>query len=172
MGQTTPPATVADFQTQFPRDFKYGSGLETVRDVDIQAALNFASTVFNPSLFDTTLVGLTGQETSEALMCYLNASAHFLVLSLQAAGGLAAVSRYQGPNSQGDGIITNKSVGGVSIGYEWPALVIDNPALFQFTKTAYGQAYLQVLVLKLVGNVSVVAGPNAQTAMLNNPSDV
>jgi hypothetical protein len=172
MGQTTPPATIAQFKAQFPRDFKYGSGLETVRNEDIQAALNLASTIFNPTLFDTSLVGLVPNQTSEALMCYLNASAHFLVLSLQAAGGLSAISRYQGPNSQGTGVVTNKGVGGVSIGYEWPSAITDNPALYQLTQTAYGQTYLQVAMLKLVGNVSIVAGENAQLQGLNDPFDV
>lgn len=102
-------------------------------------------------------------------MCYLNASAHFLVLSLQAAGGLSAISRSQGPNSQGDGVITNKNVGSVGLGYAWPQDVINNPALYQFAKTAYGQAYLQVLILKMVGNVSIVAGENAQLDGITDP---
>lgn len=168
MGQLTPPATVNDFKAQFTRDFKYGAGLEFVRDVDIQSGLNFASTVYNPSLFDTSPVG----GTSEAMLAYLYASAHFLVIALQAAGGLSAVSRYQGPNSQGDGVITSKGVGGVNIGYTWPSLITDNPALYQFTKTSYGQSYLQILTLKLVGNVQVVAGENQATDFTNNTSDV
>lgn len=166
MGQLTPPALVVDFQAQFTRDFKYGPGLEAVRDPDIQNALNFASTVFNPALFDTTPIG----DTSEAKMAYLYASAHFLVMALQAAGGLSAVNRGLGVNSQGDGIVSSKSVGGVSVTFAWPSVVIDNPALYQFTKTSYGQMYLQILVLKLVGNVGLVSG---QTQMFeNNPSDV
>lgn len=169
MGQLTPPATPTDFKAQFTRDFKYGTGLETVRDLDIQSALNLASTVFNPQLFDTT--ALPGP-TSEAMLAYLYAAAHFLVISLQAAGGLSAVSRYQGPNSQGDGIITNKAVGGVSIGYTWPALITDNPALYGLTKTSYGQVYLQILMPLLVGNMAVVLGETQATDFLNNPSDV
>lgn len=158
MGQLTPPASVADFKAQFPRDFRYGAGLDTVTDGDIQRGLNTASTVYNPALFDTTVVGVTPILTSEALLAYLYASAHFMVLSLQAAGGLSAVSKYAGPTSQGEGVVSNKSVGGVSIGFAWPAMVTDNPALYQFTKTSYGQEYLQILMLKLVGNVSLVAG--------------
>lgn len=167
MGQLTPPASVANFKAQFTRDFKYGTGLDTVRDADIQSGLNFASTVYNPALFDTTIVGGT---TSEALMAYLFASAHFLVISLQAAGGLSAVSRYQGPNSQGEGIIGSKSVGSVSVGYVWPSSITDNPALYQFTKTSYGQSYLQILMLKLVGNIAIVAGQTQPD--LNSPNDV
>jgi hypothetical protein len=169
MGQLTPPATVAQFKAQFTRDFVYGQGLETVRDSDIQAGLNLASTVFNPELFDTTLVGLVPNQTSEALMSYLNASAHFVVLSVQAAGGLSSPSRAQGTKSQAEGVIASKGVGNVSVGYEWPQDIVNNPALFQFTKTAYGRAFLQVLMLKLVGNVSIVAGENAQLQGLNDP---
>ena len=156
MGQLTPPATISDFQAQFTRDFVYGSGLETVRDADIQAALNMASSVFNPALFDTTPVGVLPNITSEAMICYLNASAHFLVTSLQAIGGLGKVGK--GVFSQGEGNITNKGVGGVSVALDYPSSITDSPVLFQFAKTTYGQAYLQVLSTKLVGNVGAVLG--------------
>lgn len=169
MGQLTPPAVPADFKLQFPRDFKYGTGLETVRDLDIQSALNFANSVFNPELFET--VALPGG-TSEAKIAYLYATAHFLVTALQAAGGLSAVSRFQGPNSQGDGVITNKSVGGVSIGYQWPAMIVENPALYGLTKTSYGQSYLQMLMPRLVGNVSIVAGETIASQNRLNLDDV
>lgn len=168
MGQLTPPAGVGDFKAQFVRDFRYGSGFDTVRDEDIQSALNFASTVYNPALFDTTVIGVVPNVTSEALMAYLYATAHFLVLSLQAAGGLSAVPKAQGPTSQGEGLVSSKSVGSVSISYQWPPMVVDNPALYQFTKTSYGQQYLQILMLKLVGNVEIVAGENQAAA--NNPT--
>lgn len=161
MGQLTPPASVANFKNQFTRDFSYGTGVETVTDTDIQNALNMTSGVFNPCLFSTSPLGVAPHITSEALIAYLNASAHFLVTSLQAAGGLGKKGR--GTNSQGEGIVGNKSVGGVSVGYVWPSTVTDNPVLFQFTKTAYGQLYLQVLVTRLVGNVSAVLGEVTQT---------
>lgn len=170
MGQLQPPATVADFKAQFIRDFKYGAGFDTVMDKDIQAGLNAAYAVFNPSLFDTTQIGVSPNFTSEALTAYLNAAAHFVVTSLQAAGGLSAVNRALGPNSQGEGMVTNKSVGGVSIGFTWPSMVTDSPALFQFTKTAYGLAYLQVLSLKLVGNVQTILGETQSEQ--GGPSDV
>lgn len=156
MGQLTPPATIAQFEAYFSRDFVYGPGLDKVRPVDIQNALNFASGVFNPALFSTTPIGISPNLTSEALMCYLNLAAHFLVLSLQAVGGLGSLHR--GVLSQGEGIVSSKSVGGVSISFIWPSVVIDNPVLFQLTKTSYGEAYLQVLVTRLVGNVSAVLG--------------
>lgn len=156
MGQLTPPATVADFKAQFTRDFVYGPGLETVRDSDIQNALNGASSVFNPELFDTTPIGIIPLITSEAMISYLNASAHIMVTALQAVGGLGKVGK--GVFSQGEGNITSKGVGGVNIGLEYPPAITDSPILFQFAKTTYGQAYLQVLATKLVGNVSAVVG--------------
>lgn len=156
MGQLTPPATVAQFETLFTRDFAYGPGLDKVRPVDIQNALNAASSVFNPCLFSTAPIGVAPAITSEALNAYLYAAAHFLVTGLQAVGGLGKVGG--GTNSQGEGVVGNKSVGGVSVGYVWPDTVTGSPVLFQFTKTTYGQTYLQMLMPKLVGNVSAVLG--------------
>jgi|SRR5579864_1783524 len=62
------PPTIAQFKAQFPRDFKYGSGFDTVQDVDIQAALNIGQGLFNPSLFSTNIPSfstlITGDTTS------------------------------------------------------------------------------------------------------------
>lgn len=159
MGSSTPLATVASFKAQFGRDFVYGSGLNTVRDIDIQQALNLASSMFNPALFDTSLIGVAPVISSESLMAYQYATAHFLVTAIQAAGGLGSVGR--GVFSQGEGVVSSKSVGGASVSFSWPSTVMDSPALFQFTKTTYGQAYLQILMPRLVGNVSAVLGPIA-----------
>ena len=41
----TPPATLDDFKKRFSRDFKYGKGLDTVRDEDIANAMTDAMTV-------------------------------------------------------------------------------------------------------------------------------
>lgn len=160
MGQLNPPATIAQFKIQFTRDFVYGPGLEAVRDLDIQNALNAADALFNPRLFSTAPIGVAPNQTSEALICYLNAAAHFLVTSLQAVGGLGQAGR--GVYSQGEGNVSSKSVGGVSVSFSWPSSITDSPALFQFTKTAYGMAYLQVLSTRLVGNVGAVAGEVAE----------
>lgn len=165
MGQLTPPASVANFKAQFTRDFAYGTDLSTVRDSDIQAALNTASSVFNPALFSTQSIGVAPNLTSEALMSYLNAAAHFLVTSLQAVGGLGTVGR--GTFSQGEGMITGKSAGGLNISQSWPTTITESPVLYSLTKTAYGAAYLQVLMTKLVGNIGLVEGET--TRMPNVP---
>lgn len=156
MGQSTPPATVAAFKAQYDRDFTYGPGLDQVRDTDIQKALNAASSMFNPALFDTTPLGTAPVISSESLAAYLSASAHFLVTALQAAGGLGAKGR--GVFSQGEGVVSSKGAGGINVGFSWPSVITDSPALFQFSKTTYGQQYLQYLMPRLVGNVGVAGG--------------
>ncbi len=142
------PATVADFKARFVRDFRYGSGLETVRDADIQSALNEARSVFNPSLWTT----------DETIPAYLYASAHFLVLNLQMAGGLG--SSPKGANNHGGGATASKSVGQVSINYAIAERFQNDPILSQFLRTDYGQRYLQMASSRLVGPGSVVCGFN------------
>lgn len=156
MGQLNPPASVAQFEAFFSRDFVYGPGIDSVRPVDIQNALNVASSVFNPTLFSTAPIGVPPNLTSEALVAYLYCSAHFLVTGLQGVGGLGKVGK--GLLSQGEGVVGSKGVGGVSVGYVWPSFITESGALFQLTKTVYGQLYLQVLMPRLVGNVGAVIG--------------
>lgn len=156
MGSNQTPPSVAQFKTFFVRDFDYGPGLDKVRDADIQNALNATVSVFNPRLFSTAPIGVAPDVTSEAILAYLNASAHFLVTALQAVGGLG--KKGKGTRSQGEGVYASKGVGGVQASFVWPAVITDSPVLFQFAKTPYGQAYLQVLMTRLVGNVSAVLG--------------
>lgn len=156
MGTLNPPVTVSQFENFFSRDFVYGPGLDKVRPLDIQNALNVASGSFNPALFSTAPIGVAPNITSEAIIAYLNCSAHFLVTSLQGIGGLGKTGG--GLNSQGEGIVASKAVGGVSVSFDWPSYIVESPALFAFTKTIYGQAYLQVLMSRLVGNVSFAIG--------------
>lgn len=49
------PPTIAQFKAQFPRDFNYGPGTEVVNNTDIQAAINDAQGLFNPSLFNQSI---------------------------------------------------------------------------------------------------------------------
>lgn len=156
MGQLNPPATIAQFENYFSRDFVYGPGLDAVRPIDIQNALNTASSIYNPDLFSTAPIGIAPNLTSEALIAYLNCAAHFLVTTIQGIGGLG--KKGGGVKSQGEGIVSSKGVGGVNISFTWPPMITQSPALFQLTKTIYGQNYLQMLMPRLVGNVSVVAG--------------
>ena len=156
MGQPTPLTTAGSFKSAFARDFSYGPGLDKVRDADINRAIVMASTLFNADLFDTTLQGVSPDVTSESQTAYHYLTAHFLVSAVQAAGGLSKTGR--GVYSQGEGVISSKGAGGMNVGYNWPSIVTDSPALFQLVKTTYGQMYLQILMPRLVGNVGVVGG--------------
>ena len=163
---STPPATIAAFKNLFFRDFNYGDGPTTVMDRDIANALNTSVSLFNPPLFDTTLVGAPPSQASESLNAYLYLAAHFLVTALQAVGGLAGKAGAGSPglNSQGEGVIGSKGGGGLQISYVWPTTITDNAALFQLTKTVYGQTYLQILMPRLVGNVGAVYGETVNSS--------
>jgi hypothetical protein len=140
------PAVVSDFKAQFDRDFTYGTSMETVRDADITRAFNMADMVFNESLWAST---------AEAKIAYLYASAHILVLNIQGTGGLGVKS---GVDSHGGGVILNKSVGQVSVAFQLPDSLANNPILYQFQRTGYGQQYLQLLTPRLVGAGFAVSG--------------
>jgi hypothetical protein len=158
MSNPNPPVTVQQFQSFFVRDWKYGPGLDSVMDSDIQNALNIASTYFNASLFSDVALGAPGQTnntTSEQTLAYLYAAAHFLVLNIQAVGGLNGLSSGDGLSSGSSGPIGSKNAGGLSASYQWPQDIINNPMLYQFTRTNYGQQYLQMLAPKLVGVVGI-----------------
>ncbi len=146
----TQPASISDFKAYFDRDFRFGEGVETVRDTDIQKGFDQTDVVFNTGLWVSD---------AESKIPYLNAAAHFLALNLQAAGGLEAAGKaWQGSNSHGGGIIQNKSVGQVSVAYALPQSLVDSPTLNQFMRTDYGQAYLQMLTPRLVGGGFAVEG--------------
>lgn len=158
----TLPANVADFKDWFDRDFTYGAGLDRVRDKDIDRAFATATPVFNNMLWDTD---------AERKTAFLFVSAHFLALNLQAAGGLTAkLGQGQGANSQGSAVVATKSVGSVSVGYQWPEFVTSSRILSQFMRTKYGEQYLQLAIPRLVGNVAAVRGPqNPDIAIPNIP---
>jgi hypothetical protein len=144
------PPSVDEFKGQFSRDFTYGTGPEFVTDADIQRGLNEAGGVFNPCLG----WGSDAQRNT----AYLFAAAHMMVLNIQAAGGLSAVNKNQGVNSQGGGTTESKGVGAVNVGYAVPDMVRQSRILSQFMSTNYGQKYLQFILPFLVGNVTIVAG--------------
>jgi len=147
----TPPVTLTEFKARFTRDFVYGTTADKVMDADVTNALNDATLVFNEGLFADTL---------EIKTAFLFAAAHFLVLNVQAAGGLSAVNRGRGVKSRGGGAIQNKAVDGVSVGFAVSPFVTDSPILSQFLRTDYGQKYLALVTPRLVGNVAVVSGPD------------
>lgn len=161
---------VDDFKAQFPHDFPYGEGSAAVTTQDIQLALNLVASqaYFNPDLFSTQPLGPAGAnpQTTEQTLAFLYCSAHFLYLNVKTRGGLNAPAFKGGLSSGPTGVVNSKSVGGVSVGYQWPEQIANDPMLFQFTRSAYGEMYLQMITPKLVGNVGVVDGEILPTGFL------
>jgi hypothetical protein len=155
----TPPVTVADFKVQFVREFDYGARKDQVLDADITRALNDAGFVFNPSLWI---------DDTEQNIAYLYSTAHFLVLNLQNAGGLSLENNSAGVNSKGTGPIIAKSVGQVSLNFQFPEWVLNSPILSGFLTTGFGQRYLQLLTPRCVGAGYVVDGNSADAGLGDN----
>lgn len=146
----TPPATLDDFKLRFKRDFKYGAGTDTVMDSDIANAMQDALVVFNPRLFSIA-DGWNG---------FLYITAHFVRINVEAAGGLQTESEGLGIENQAEQVLNSAGVSGVNKAYvEPPDWVKRFPLLQQLWLTTYGQKYVAMLQPKLVGNVSIVAGP-------------
>ncbi len=151
------PPSVSDFKTLFTRDFVYGGttgGLDTVLDSDIQRGITEAQMVFNSGLWASL-------SDANLACCYV--AAHFMVLNIQGAGGLAVKNRGLGVQSKGGGTIESKGVGSVNVGFAVPNYVRESPILSQFMRTDYGQFYLQLLTPRLVGNIAVVSGSVPQS---------
>ncbi len=158
------PPSVADFKSQFNREFAYGTSLANVQDNDIQRAINEASIAFNPGLWDgTTPLG----QTTELNIAYLYLAAHYMTLNIQGAGGLSSVNFGRGVKSTGGGTIQTKSVGSVSIAYAIPEDVSKSPILGQYMRTDFGQKYLTLIAPRLVGNVGIVSGQSFSPAVFN-----
>ena len=145
----TPPVDAARFKDEFDRDFQYGSGLDKVRDKDINRALTEANALFNAALWATD---------EELQSAYLYLSAHFLVMNLQVAGGLRKKGKSLGAKNRGGGVIQSKSVGQVSVNFTVPDFVTNDATLSQLLRTDYGMKYVQLLAPRLVGNVGLVTG--------------
>ena len=145
----TPPVTVADFKAQFSREFIYGVGLDSVRDIDLNRAFTDALAVYNPCLWDSTTAG----------PAFMYAAAHFLVMNIQTAGGLVLVQTNNGVSNVADGVITGKTAGPLSVSYaEPPDFVKRSMSLIPFWKTQYGQTYVQMLGPRLIGCVITILG--------------
>jgi hypothetical protein len=134
--------TVQQFQTQFIRDFPYGTDPNvSILDADIINAFNLTDITINPRLWDN-------QTSYQIAYGYL--AAHFLVLNLRASS--------QGLNGQYNWAQNSKSVNGVSEAFTIPQRVIDNPDFMQYTKTNYGAQYLNLLWPLIVGPAMSVWG--------------
>ena len=134
--------TVANFQSQFVRDFPYGTDPNvSVLNVDIINAFNLVDISINPSLWPNQTAYTIG---------YLYLAAHYLVLALRSAS--------QGLNGQYNWAQNSKSVASVSESFSIPQRILDNPDFMALTKTNYGAQYLNLLWPYLAGQMFSVAG--------------
>ena len=148
----TPPATTADFKARFSRDFRYGSGLDTVQDNDITIAMGDAMLVFNPALFDT----VSGKAA------FLFAAAHCLVVNVQAAGGLSPKNMGLGMQNAPEEILTQKGAGNLNMSIEGaPEFILSNTVLRKFWTTDYGRNYIALLEPRIRGAFGAISGPVA-----------
>lgn len=137
------PITTDEFKGWFSRDFPYSPDgvLTGVTNQDIRKAFAEASMNYNSSLFATE---------DDKKLGFLYLSAHYLVIDLQNSS--------QGLNGKYEGIMSNKSVGSVSVGYTIPDWVMGHPIYSLLAQTKYGMKYLSLIIPQLVGNVVAVRG--------------
>lgn len=149
MSAWVPPTTSAPFKAQFVRDFNYApttdaNNLAYVTDADILAAYTNALQNFNPSIFGT----LTPIDQITPVFLWL--TAYYLVASIQnSSTGLSSQSKFP---------ISNKSVGGVALGFSIPEAYLKNPVLSQYATNGYGMMYLSFALQKTIGNVRIAFG--------------
>lgn len=140
MSYTNP--TIAQFQSQFVRDFPYGTDPNVaVLDTDIATAQIFAGNQINTCLFPQQSIYTIG---------FNLLTAHYLVLNLRNSS--------QGLNGQYGWAQNSKAVAGVSEGFEIPERIKANPELMMLTKTNYGGLYLQLALPYLTGQMFSVYG--------------
>lgn len=161
----TPPATIADFKATFTRGFKYTDGPDGVMDSDISTAINRATSLYNPDLFNST----------EAKDVFLLAVAHFVVVAIQAAGGLfplqpdvpGAAGGPTATDNTGSGVIVSKTSEKISITYAGlDALIQHYPTLAAFRQTDFGAQYAMIVGPRLSGRIGIVSNPNAPDAVV------
>lgn len=147
----TPPATLDDFKKRFgARDFKFGTGPDTVMDADVANAMQDALAVFNPRLFGV----------ADGWAAFLYLTAHYVRTNVEAVGGLQAEPEGLGVENQGEQLLASAGVSGVQQSFvEPPERVKRNPIFLQLWVTTYGQKYVAMALLKTTGAVGVVDGP-------------
>ena len=127
--------TIAQFQTQFVRDFPYGTDMNVnVLDQDITNAFTQATMTINQGMWSNQTNFTYG---------YLLLAAHFLVLTLRSSS--------QGINGQYNFLQSGKGAGSVNESFGIPERITNNPDLAMYCKTNYGAQYLQLLWPQLVG---------------------
>ena len=165
----TPPATVADFKATFKRGFKYSDGPDGVMDADISQGIARALPLFNPQLF-TAADGKTA---------FLLAVAHFVVIGIQAAGGLypqlpgpagaagAPGASADATENTGSGVIGSKTSEKITIQFAGlEELMRRYPTLAPFRQTDFGAQYALMVAPRLSGRTSFIPGPSDPSAVI------
>lgn len=114
-----------------------------VNDNDITKAFFQALNNINYNLF-----GKSQQEQELLKMCYLYLTAHYLLVDLKISKG----------NGAYNGIITSKSVDGVSASYSYPQKILNSPYFSSFINDGFGQKYLDFILPRLNGYIATVKG--------------
>lgn len=140
MAWTNP--SVADFKSQFVRDFPYGTDPSTsVLDSDITYAFAITNINISQGLFP---------DQGTYTLGYNLLSAHYLVTNLR--------SSTQGLNGQYNFLQNSKAVGSVNEAFQLPERIMANPYWSMLTKTNYGALYLQLLLPQMAGQIFSVCG--------------
>lgn len=136
------PITVEEFKSYFDRDFAYSlDDMDSVRDKDIIKAMGEAKFTFNESLFS---------EEPQKKLGFLYLTAHYLCIDLENSS--------KGLGSKFEGIMTSKSVGSVSVGYQLPEWIMSSPIYSMLGQTGYGCKYLSLVIPQMVGNMYAIKG--------------
>lgn len=135
--------SVADFKSQFLRDFPYGTDPKTsVLDSDISQSFQQVNMGINPGLF---------ADQGSYTFGYNLLTAHYLSLSIQRSS--------QGFNGQYNFLQASKGVGAVNEAFSIPQRILDNPKFAMLAKTTYGAQYLELLLPQLTGAMAAFYMP-------------
>lgn len=146
---TTWPVSVASFKSTFERDFPFGTGRDSVRNTDITRALNDARLIFNERIW---------KDDAQRADAYLWAAAHCLWENINMSGGLSAFGKGKGLSRGGNGLIQQKSVGGMSASYAIPDRFKNDPLFNRLVQSPYGSRYAMLLAPRRIANVQTAAG--------------
>lgn len=140
MAYTNP--SVAQFQSQFTRDFPFGTDPSTqVLDSDVTYAFTFVNVNINQALF---------ADQGSYTLGYNLLAAHYLVMNLRASS--------QGINGQFNFLQASKGVGSVSEAFSIPQRILDNPDWAILCKTNYGAMFIQLIIPQLAGQMYIAYG--------------
>lgn len=100
-----------------------------VTDPDVERAMSQAYLNRNPKF---------GENDEERINIYLHLIAFYLVMDIQNAAG--------GVNSSYAGLVSSRSVDGVSESYNFPQWLVNNPIYSLFSQNGFGMKYLSLIL--------------------------